>query len=50
MTQETRTQEIPTPTQASGEMTAVELALIVGGSTDPTDETPGMPHRPGQPL
>ena len=45
MTQETRTHETPTPTQDSGELTAVELALIVGGNSDPDDPIPGMPKR-----
>jgi hypothetical protein len=43
MTQETRTQEPTIPTQDSGELTAVELALIVGGNTDPDDPEPKRP-------
>jgi hypothetical protein len=36
MTQESRTQETPTPAQNSGELTDTELALVVGGGdTDP---------------
>jgi hypothetical protein len=35
MTQENRTQETPTPAQHSGELTASELALVVGGTEGP---------------
>jgi hypothetical protein len=33
--------------RAADALTEAHLALIVGGSTDPDDPTPGMPHRPG---
>ena len=39
MTQETRTQETPTPTPDSEELTASELALVAGG-------TEGAPSSP----
>ena len=38
MTQETSTQETPTPTQNSDELTAADLARVVGG-----EDTPGNP-------
>ena len=37
MTQETRTQETPTPASEPAELTATELALVVGG----TEGAPG---------
>jgi len=39
MTQENRTQDTPTPMQDSGELTATELARVVGGG----DGGPGSP-------
>ena len=39
MTQEHRIQETPTPAQNSGELTATELARVVGGG----DTGPGNP-------
>jgi hypothetical protein len=39
MMQESKTQEIPTPAPAPGELTATELALVVGGG----DGGPGNP-------
>ena len=44
MTQDTSTQETPTPTPASGELTAAALAQVVGGAAwpgTPGDETTG---------
>jgi hypothetical protein len=40
MTQESRTQETPTLAEDAGELTAAELALVVGG-------TEGGPGNPG---
>jgi len=35
MTQESRTQETPTPASEPGELTDAELALVVGGTDGP---------------
>ena len=45
MMQDNRPQETPTAAQPSDELTAVALALIVGGSTDPDEPPPGKPKR-----
>ena len=33
--------------RAADALTEPDLALIVGGNSDPDEPTPGMPHRPG---